>query len=115
MTTATLEKTRTKKIARTWKVLVPIIKQDIRDMEAAADEAQEPYRIKIGAELHEARLSFSSALLFFEAAMKTFLISRSTVERWMRAGANVAEGLAAPTDTVTRASGDRREFGHPPT
>jgi hypothetical protein len=84
----TLQKQTEKRVARPLKVLVPIIKQHIREMRDAQDEAAVPYQIKIGEELIEARASFDSALEFDHWCRKTLGITGSTATTWMRRASN---------------------------
>lgn len=78
--------------------MVPLIKADIRDGDAAAEEASMPYYIAAGEKLLEAKAGGQVRGQFVAWATKTFRRSKTQVNVWMR---------LAKAQLVAEKTGDR--------
>lgn len=98
------EKSETR-VARPPKVLVPLIKQDLRDAKEAADQAGLPYYIAAGEKLIEAKAGVA-VMDWLDWLKRNFHLSRFTAAAYMRAARNVERG--ATFATLSEAHGDMR-------
>lgn len=106
----TLEKTRQKKLARPLKVLVPLIKDDLRHADEAAQLAGMPYYIAAGEKLLEAK-SQVSALEWTDWLSKNFHLTARSAQRYMAAARKNDAGVAF--ETLSHAGGDHRTHHMP--
>ena len=93
---------------------MPIIKKDLQDMKAAADEAAVPYQIKIGGELIEAKSDpkLSSKIIFDDWVEKTFRIKASTATIWIRKAGLSADGAVFKSAEDVYGGYDRDKRAH---
>jgi hypothetical protein len=108
----TLDRKTEKRLARPLKVLVPIIKADLQAMKAAADEASQPYQIKIGSELIEARVHFETSLSFDRWCRKTIGITGDTARHWIRGACDVDNGVKFESVQKTIYRDDRTDHSY---
>lgn len=98
-------------MARPLRVLVPLIKEDLEEMQTAVEAATFEFRIKIGKKLLEAK----SQLSVFEWRtwlQKNFHLSQGTAAVWMRAVQKTSRGESFRT--MSHAAGDHRKSHESP-
>ena len=104
----TLQKSNNKELARPLKVLVPLIKDDLKDRKTLRDGASFELETKIGEELIEAK-SQLTATQWGNWLRKNFQLSQETARTWMRAADKFHAGVEFAT--LSHAKGDMRK-GH---
>jgi hypothetical protein len=98
-------------LARSLKVLVPLIKDDLRQADEAANQAGMPYYISAGKKLIEAK-SQLRAMSWGDWLTRNFHLSQMTAQRYMRAARQ--NNASVVFETLSEATGDRRPPGHRP-
>jgi hypothetical protein len=105
----TIEK-RERSIARPPKVLVPLIKEDLRDGQVASKQAGMPYYIAAGEKLLEAK-SQIGAMSWGDWLARNFHLSQTTARDYMRAATESGNGKVFAT--LSHAKGDARSHHEP--
>jgi hypothetical protein len=95
-----------KEVARPLKVLVPLIRQDLRERQRVRDEASEFIEIKIGGELLEAKSRVKHGQ-WANWLKRNFSLSQETARGWMRASEKFNAGVEFKT--LSQAKGDHRK------
>jgi hypothetical protein len=114
MTTTITKTNNEKRVARPLKILVPLIKQKLRDGKAAAESAGMPYYVEAGAMLIEAKATNAEAvrpLSWGDWLNRNFHLSQQTANVYMRAA---KLNGAIQFESLQEVRGDTRKFGHAP-
>lgn len=116
MTSEAIATKNGEQLARPLKVLVPLIKDDLRQADEAANQAGMPYYISAGEKLLEAKATNDKDVrpMNWVTWLNTnFHLSQTTAYRYMAAAKKTARGKVTFT-TVSEAYEPRRHPGHRP-
>jgi hypothetical protein len=102
-----------KTLARPLKVLIPLIKDDLKERKRVRDEASGWIEVRIGEELIEAKSQVDHGA-WSGWVEKHFDLSYRTAMRWMQIARNVKVAAPGNFETPSEASGDRRKGSRMP-